>query len=85
MVGIDVEDPIEQRRAVGGTVADESRNGGQMQRRHMIRLCLQELRAEDLRLIRPTRRKILRRLPYDPIYCRIAQDSAPLFNVRDAG
>jgi hypothetical protein len=51
----------------------------------MIRLCLQNLRAERIRLIRPTRRKMLRRLQHNPIHSRIAHDTARPFDVRDAG
>ena len=85
VVGIDVEDPVEQRGAVGGTIGDEGRDGGQMQRRHMVRLCLQDLGAERLRLIRPTGRKMLRRLQHNPINSRIAHDTARPFDIRDAG
>lgn len=84
MVGIDIEDPVEQRGAVGGAVGDEGGNGGQVQRRHMIRLNLEHLRAEHVRLIRPPGRKMLCRLQHNPIHSHVAHDTAHPFGVRDA-
>ncbi len=52
-----------------------------MQRRQMIRLRLQHLRAERTGLVRPPRRKTLRRLQHNPIYSRIAHDAARPFAV----
>jgi hypothetical protein len=51
----------------------------------MVRLCLQDLGAERFRLIRPTGRKMLRRLKHNPCHSRIAHDTARPFDTRDAG
>ncbi|MEY9896552.1 hypothetical protein ABIA44_000726 [Bradyrhizobium sp. USDA 329] len=78
VVGIDVEEAAEQRGAVGGTIRDEGGDGGQMQRREVIRLGPQDLLAQGIRLLRPARRKMLRRLHHDRIHSRIAHDTPTL-------
>lgn len=84
MIGIDGEDAAQQRSPFGGAVGDEGGDRGQMQRRHMIRRRLQNLRAEVPCPIRPARRKMLRRLQHNPINSRLAHDTtAP--DIRDAG
>ncbi len=77
MVGIDNEDASEQRGTLGRPVGDEGDDGGEVQRRHMIRIGLQNLCAERICPVRVPRRKVLRRLRHDPIHSRIAHDTAP--------
>lgn len=74
MVRIDVEDTAEQRGTVGRAIGDERSHRRKMQRRQMIGRDPQRLRTERLSVIRPSRRKMLRRLQHNPID-RLAHDA----------
>ena len=79
MIRSDDEDTAEQLGAFRRTIGDEGDDGGQMQRRQMIRIRSQDLAAQHLGPIRAARAVMFGRLFQQIIDRRLTHDATPPF------